>query len=137
MKRVKKSFLFSLIILIPLVYGIIKMSDYLPIHLDYAAVKIETPDASNPTEKLLTYKIQAINNSKETIKLKYLFTKDKDAENWYPYYNIIPDEYVSETVILNPNEQKEYINQLKVNSVDERLITSSFYRVNVHYEMID
>ncbi|MBP1926520.1 hypothetical protein J2Z76_002389 [Sedimentibacter acidaminivorans] len=139
MGRAKKSkrFIFYLIIIILfLAYKIINVRDYLPLNLDYATIKIETPDANNPTKKLLTYKTQAINKSKETVKLKYHFTKDKDAENWYPYYNIIPDEYVSETVILNPDEIKEYITQLTVKSNDERLITSLLSEVKVQYEII-
>jgi len=139
MERAKKSkrFIFYLIIIILfLAYKIINVRDYLPLNLDYATIKIETPDANNPTKKLLTYKTQAINKSKETVKLKYHFTKDKDAENWYPYYNIIPDEYVSETVILNPDEIKEYITQVKVKSNDERLITSLLSEVKVQYEII-
>lgn len=123
--------------IIILAHEIISIRDYLPLHLDFASIRIETPDASNPREKLMTYKICAINYSKETVKLKYHFTKDKDAESWYPYYNTIPDEYISETVTLNPDEKKDYINQFKVNSHDERLITSSFYEVNVQYEVIE
>lgn len=140
MERAKKSkrfIIYLILIILFIAYKIINVRDYLPLNLDYATIKIETPDANNPTEKLLTYKTQAINKSKETVKLKYYFTKDKDAVSWYPYYNIIPDEYVSELVVLNPDEIKEYITQFSVKSNDERLITSLFSEVEVQYKIIE
>ena len=140
MERAEKSkrlFIVYLIIIILFIAYKINVREYLPLNLDYATIKIETPNANNPTEKLLTYKTQAINKSKETVKLKYHFTKDKDAVNWYAYYNIIPNEYVSELVILNPDEIKEYITQFSVKSNDERLITSLFSEVDVQYEIFE
>ena len=136
-KNFKKVMLYLTVgLIVFLVIQVINIREYLPLDLDYANIKIETPDSNNPTEKLLTYKIQAENKSKRIIKFKYYIIKDKNAESWYPYYNIIPENYVSNIEVLNPNEMKEYSIQITVNSDDERLITSNFHDINVQYEVI-
>ena len=77
-----------------------------------------------------------VNKSKKTVDVKFYFTKEDGTENWYPYYDIIPDLHVTEVYHLEP-EKVEHINsEITVKTDDVRLITSHFTDADVKYEII-
>ncbi|MDF2617281.1 MAG: hypothetical protein K0Q47_1938 [Sedimentibacter sp.] len=64
----------------------------LPLNLDpFSTIKISTPDANSPNIKVVTFETTVVNKSKESVDVKFYFTKKEGVESWYPYYKIIPD----------------------------------------------
>ena len=99
-------------------------------------IQISTPDVNNPATKIVTFETYVTNKSKRPVDVKFYFTKEDGTENWYPYYDIIPDLHVTEVYHLEP-EKVEHINsEITVKTDDVRLITSHFTDADVKYEII-
>ncbi len=99
-------------------------------------ILISTPDAKNPEIKVVTFKTYVINKSKKTVDVKFYFTKEDGTEDWYPYYDIIPDLHVTEVYHLEPEKVEHISSEVIVKTDDLRLITSHFTDANVRYEVI-
>ena len=108
-----------------------------PFNIDpIPTIHISTPDVNNPAIKVVTFETDVVNKSKKTVDVKFYFTKEDGTENWYPYYNIIPDLHVTEVYHLEP-EKAEHINsEITVKTDDVRLITSYFTDADVQYKVI-
>lgn len=107
-----------------------------PIDEVLSSVQIETPDYENSNVKKLTYKSFVKNESKWPVDFRIKYIKDKN-DNWYTYFDILPEEYVSEVFHLEPRQIKEFVSELTVETADERLITNSFSDLKVRFEVVD
>lgn len=129
--------LFRRIITGVLIVIIILMNYISPLKVGNYSTKIETPNINNPNEKIVTYKAIVKNKSNKPIDFKLIFKKDdKDAE-WYVYYNIIPDDYVTEIYHIKPKQFKTFESKVTVNSEDSRLVTSTYENMKIKYEIIN
>ncbi len=89
-------------------------------------IRISTPDINNPEIKIVTFGTDVVNKSKKPIDVKFYFTKEDGTENWYPYYDIIPDLHVTEVYHLEPDKLEHIKSEITVKTDDFRLITSHF-----------
>lgn len=108
-----------------------------PLNMDpIPSIKIKTPNLKDPTNKLVVFTTTAINKSKEAVDVKFHFTKEEDAAEWYTYYDTIPANYVTGIYHIEPEEIKHISSEIVVKTDDDRLVTSSFTNVKVQYEII-
>lgn len=101
-----------------------------------SSVQIETPDYENSNIKKLTYKAFVKNESRRPVDFRIKYIKDKN-DNWYTYFDILPEEYVSDVFHLEPRQTKEFESELTVETTDERFITNSFHDLKVRFEVVD
>lgn len=140
-KVMKKKNKIIYFIFIPLIAGfaIFSMWSYSnnPLNIEpFPTIHISTPDAKNPGIKLVTFETYVVNKSKKTVEAKFYFTKEDGTENWYPYYDIIPDLHVTEVYHLEPEKVEHISSEVIVKTDDHRLITSHFTDADVKYEVI-
>jgi len=119
------------------IYSMWSFKNASPLNMDpMPVIRISTPDVNNPAIKVVTFETYVVNKSKKTVDVKFYFTKEDGTENWYPYYNIIPDLHATEVYHLEP-EKVEHINsEITVKTDDIRLITSHFTDADVQYDII-
>ncbi|MBP1926514.1 hypothetical protein J2Z76_002383 [Sedimentibacter acidaminivorans] len=119
------------------IYSIWSFRNASPFNIDpIPTIQISTPDVNNPAIKVVTFETYVVNKSKKPVDVKFYFTKEDGTENWYPYYDIIPDLHVTEVYHIEP-EKVEHINsEITVKTDDVRLITSHFTDADVRYEII-
>jgi hypothetical protein len=110
----------------------------LPLNLDpFSTIKISTPDANSPNIKVVTFETTVVNKSKESVDVKFYFTKKEGVESWYPYYKIIPDLHETEVYHLEPGQIGNISSEITVKTDDNRLITSHLTDVKCQYKVID
>lgn len=132
-------------IVIILIAGIYIIGDFIyynlnliqPVMVDnyFNSVNIETPNHDDTYTKKLTYRTIAKNVSKKPVDFRIIYTKN-DSDEWYTYFDILPDEHITEVFHLEPNEYKEFKSEIIVNSTDDRLITSSLNDIQAKVEVV-
>lgn len=128
-------------VFIPLIAGCVIYSIWsysnTPLNMEpIPTIQISTPDAKNPETKLVTFETYVVNKSKKTVDAKFYFTKEDGTEDWYPYYDIIPDLHATEIYHLEPEKVEHISSEVIVKTDDLRLITSHFTDADVRYEVI-
>lgn len=108
-----------------------------PFNIDpIPTIKISTPDINNPGIKTVSFETYVVNKSKKPIDVKFYFTKEDGTEDWYPYYDIIPDLHVTEVYHLEPEKVEQIVSEITVETDDVRLITSHFTDADIEFEII-
>ncbi|KAF5041614.1 hypothetical protein DSECCO2_521150 [anaerobic digester metagenome] len=110
----------------------------LPLNLDpFPTINISTPDANNPTKKVVKFEITVVNKNDKPVNVKFYFTKKEGIESWYPYYKIIPDLHETEVYHLEPGQIEEISSIITVETDDNRLVTSQLTDVKCQYKIIE
>jgi hypothetical protein len=137
-----KKLKFVVIILIAVIYIIGDFIYYnlnlvLPVKVDnyFNSVNIETPNHDDTYTKKLTYRTIAKNVSKKPVDFRIIYTKN-DSDEWYPYFDILPEEHITEVFHLEPNEYKEFNSKIIINSTDDRLITSLLSDIQAKVDIV-
>ncbi|WMJ75870.1 MULTISPECIES: hypothetical protein [unclassified Sedimentibacter] len=144
MSKLFKSAKMTLIAIVAVIYMVLSLFIFYktvkpsPVILypSFQEIEINTPDRDNPAVKLLSFQTTVVNRSKKHIDLKLYFYKDKKSQKWYPYYDLIPEVYVTEVYRIEPGQKKEISSETIIESDDERLINSYLLDVKVKYKVV-
>ncbi|WP_313340754.1 hypothetical protein [Sedimentibacter sp.] len=127
-----------LIIIIGIMLAIFAVYDYFkPVKLEKGSVDLVTPDKNNANIKNIVFRIGIKNKRNKSINLKLHFLREEKDEEWYPYYNLIPKNIITESYKLNAKEYRhiEYTYTVETDNNDE-IIFSKLDRIKIHYEVI-
>jgi len=128
----------TFILIIWVMLAIFTVYDYFkPVKLEKGSVDLVTPDKNNTNIKKVIFRVGVKNKRNKSINLKLHFLKEEKDEEWYPYYNLIPKNIITEIYQLNAKESKyiEYTYNIETYDNDE-IIFSKLDKIKVNYEII-
>lgn len=136
MKKKLKLLWIIITIAILIVIAILVNYNLSPLKVGNYATRIETPNINTPNIKEVTFRAIVKNKGNKAIDFKLNFKKNEKDKEWYAYYDIIPNNYITDICHLEPKELKVFKFKVAINSETSKTVTSGYENMKIKYEII-